>query len=87
METLLLIIFWIILIFYLFKLAIRYVLPWFVKRYIRNMQRNMHDYNQKTQQQQGGMKVRQSQKDEPKIDPDVGEYVDFEEIKDNNKTE
>jgi hypothetical protein len=86
METLLLIIFWLIVVYYAFTLGIRYLLPWIVSRYIRRMQRNMHNYSKK-QQKDGEMNVKYTGQDDPRINPDAGEYVDFEEIKDNNKTE
>ncbi len=86
--TFLMIVFWIILIFYALRLALRYVLPWLVRRYIRKMQRNMDAYNhQKSGDSTGEMKVKAGKTEEPKIDPDAGEYVDFEEIKDNNNTQ
>jgi hypothetical protein len=87
METFILIIFWLIVVYYAFKLGIRYLLPWIVGRYIRRMQRNMHNYNQQHQQGSGDMNVKYTSQEDPKINPEVGEYVDFEEIKDNNKTE
>lgn len=31
------------------------------------------------------VKVSYIREDEPKIDPNIGEYIDFEEIKDNEK--
>lgn len=86
--TFLMIIFWIILIFYALRLVLRYLLPWLVHRYIRKVQRNRDAYNQHQQDQQTGeMKVKQGKTETPKIDPDAGEYVDFEEIKDNNNTQ
>lgn len=87
MELFLLVIFWIIVVYYAFKLTLRYAVPWLVKRYIRKMQRNMDGFGQRQPGPKGkdGLKVEASGKDESRIDPEAGEYVDFEEIKDNNK--
>lgn len=89
MELFLLVIFWIIVVYYAFKLTLRYAVPWLVKRYIRKMQHNMDGFGQKHSgpQEKDGLKVDPSGKAETRIDPDAGEYVDFEEIKDNPKTE
>lgn len=89
MELFLLVIFWIIVVYYAFKLTLRYAVPWLVKRYIRKMQQNMDGFGQKhsSPQDMDGLKVDPSVKAESRIDPEAGEYVDFEEIKDNPKPE
>jgi hypothetical protein len=89
MELFLLVIFWIIVMYYAFKLTLRYAVPWLVKRYIRKMQRNMDGFGKgpSSAQDRDGLKVDPTGKGETRIDPDAGEYVDFEEIKDNPKSE
>ncbi len=89
MEYLLLVIFWIILIYYTLKLVLRYLVPWLVKRYINKVNRNMEDFARRQSQQPGhaGMRVDKNKEKGPRLDPDIGEYVDFEEIKDKPKPE
>lgn len=88
MEGFLLFIFWIILIFYLFRLFFRYGMPWLLSRYFRKMQEKMRDTHQaKKETKHGEVKVKMSGNDQPRVDPNIGEYVDFEEVKDNNKPE
>ena len=88
MEGFFLFIFWVILIFYLFRLFFRYGLPWLLGRYIRKMQDRMGRPQQsKNESNDNEIKVKMSVNEQPKVDPDIGEYVDFEEIKENNKSE
>ncbi|HOI31763.1 MAG: hypothetical protein RBR84_02415 [Bacteroidales bacterium] len=88
MEGFLLFIFWVILIFYLFRLFFRYGLPWLLSRYVRKMQEKMQGTHQAKQKpKEGEVKVKMPGNDQPRVDPDIGEYVDFEEVKDNNKPE
>ena len=84
MESFLLFIFWVIFIYYAFKLILRFVLPWLLARYFRKMQRNMGQRPQsESHQQEGEIKVKYKDNSQARVDPDIGEYVDFEEIKDN----
>ena len=46
------------------------------------MQQNSNSY-QNPQSNDGRIKVDKIPKNEPKIDPEIGEYIDFEEINDN----
>ncbi len=86
MEEFLLFVFWVILVFYLFKLFFRYGLPWLLSRYIKKMQQKMHAQQQPKQEtKEGEVKVKMPGQDHPRVDPNIGEYVDFEEIKENNK--
>lgn len=88
MEKFLLIIFWLILGLYLFRLAFRYLIPWFVARYIKKMTERMQQNhgNAKKNDENDGLNINYHQKKEPIIDPEIGEYVDFEEIKDNESS-
>lgn len=84
MESFLLFIFWVIFIYYAFRLFLRYALPWLLARYFRKMQRNMgHAPDNRQKEQEGQVKVKYKETTQPRVDPDIGEYVDFEEIKDN----
>ena len=86
MENTLTIIFWIIFTIYALRLAFRYLLPWLIarlmKRMANRMQQNSNSY-QNPQSNDGRIKVDKIPKNEPKIDPEIGEYIDFEEINDN----
>ncbi|MDA3943989.1 MAG: hypothetical protein PF694_10675 [Bacteroidetes bacterium] len=85
METFFLFIFWVLFIFYAFRLFLRYVLPWIIGRYIRKMQDKMgQSQNKNNQQKEGEVKLNYKESEHSRVDPDIGEYVDFEEIKDNN---
>ena len=85
MESFLLFIFWVIFTYYAFKLFLRYGLPWLLARYFRKMQRNMGQSPQNnSHQQEGEVKVKYKENAHTRVDPDIGEYVDFEEINDNN---
>ncbi len=85
MEKALITIFWIIFIFYLLRLAMRYLLPWLLARFMRKMAKNMQQkgFSQAHNQQQksdNDIYVDTGQASKQKIDPDIGEYVDFEDI-------
>lgn len=84
METFLMVIFWIILGFYLLGLAFRYLFPWLLGRFVNRMARKMQEQSQSYQQsttQQSDINISPNSKS-TKLDPDIGEYIDFEEIKD-----
>ncbi|MDO8897203.1 MAG: DUF4834 family protein [Bacteroidales bacterium] len=88
MEKFLTIIFWIIFTVYMFRLAFRYLFPWLIARYVKKMANRMQQQayqGQNNQSQDEKVKVSYIREDEPKIDPDIGEYIDFEDIKDNEK--
>lgn len=87
METFLMVIFWIVLSFYLLGLAFRYLFPWLISRFVHRMARKMEQQSQtyySTKKSQQDVNISPNRK-ESKLDPDIGEYVDFEEIKDNKK--
>jgi hypothetical protein len=85
METFFLVIFWVIVIFYLLRLGFRYILPWAIKRFIQKMHNKMTgDQASGGSRKSGEVKVNYSTVETPRIDPNAGEYIDFEEIKDDN---
>ncbi|MDP2237598.1 MAG: DUF4834 family protein [Bacteroidales bacterium] len=88
MEKFLTIIFWVIFTVYVFRLAFRYLFPWLIARYVKKMANRMQQqayHGKNNQSQDEKVKVSYIREDEPKIDPDIGEYIDFEDIKDNEK--
>ncbi|MEZ5083092.1 MAG: hypothetical protein R2750_06560 [Bacteroidales bacterium] len=70
----------IIIVYYLFKLFVRYVMPYIARYFIRRTVRNFENQHQ-SQQSPGEINV---EKTPPKKKPldDLGEYVDYEEIND-----
>ncbi len=72
-----------ILILFIVFFVIRLVTRFILKRYIKNMQERYKDkqqqYNQKTE---GDVTIKSSSKQNKKIDDDMGDYVDYEEVKD-----
>ncbi len=88
MENFFMIVFWIIFAFYALRLILRYLLPWLLTRFIRKMAGNMQQpFGQPNPpgQSAGETKVRMNQQDKPKIDPEIGEYIEFEDIKEPKK--
>ncbi len=89
MEQFLLVIFWIVVSIYLLRLALRYLFPWLVRRFIQKMVGKMSQQppaNPYTsRKKEGDIYVKTDKDDKPKIDPDIGEYIDFEDIKSNDK--
>jgi len=84
MELLLKIIFFLFLLSFLGKLFFRYVLPWWLNRFVKKQQKKYE------QQFNGHGRVYEDDEISIKketsngeVNPDVGEYVDFEEVDDN----
>ncbi|MBK9292674.1 MAG: DUF4834 domain-containing protein [Bacteroidetes bacterium] len=80
MEQFLTFLFYFILGIYLLRLGFTYLLPWLLRRWIKRMARHMEQQQQYHQNQTSDFNPPQKNKS-GKLD-DVGEYVDFEEIKD-----
>lgn len=87
MEKFFMIVFWIIFGFYLLRLVFRYLVPWLLARFIRKVAGNMQQQaNQYTAPKpEGTVYVNTEQAEKPKIDPEIGEYIDFEDIKESDK--
>ena len=84
MTTLLKIIFIFILIYYFFRLVGRYIFPWLLKRFMKNIQNKYQQNAEDTstpKKQKGDININHIPKSkEKKDDDDFGEYVDFEDI-------
>ena len=82
--------FWVILffviIYYGFKLFFRYGLPWILSRFVQKQQEK-YNRNQgfNPDKQEGDVTVKNNASKQEKNDAGFGEYVDFEDIKDNNE--
>ncbi len=87
MEVLLKIILFFFVLSLLARLFFRYVLPWWLKRFVDKQQQKFNQqYNDQNTRNEGETYIRK-EPEEGKVNPDVGEYIDFEEIDDNNETE
>jgi hypothetical protein len=71
----------IIIVYYVLKFAARYLLPLLLKYSIRKTQENYYRQYQATERKNGEIKVEYTPKKKPG-GGDLGEYVDYEEIKD-----
>jgi len=80
----------VILIFFVIsllgRLFFRYVLPWWLARFVKKQQRKyeQHFYNEQTINKEEKIRYDKSSV-EGNINPDVGEYIDYEEIDDNEE--
>ncbi len=75
-------------VYYGLKLIGRYVFPWLLKRFINKQQEKFYNQtqsgNSRTERQEGEVKITGAPQRSSKKD-DLGEYVDYEEIKDDKK--
>jgi hypothetical protein len=77
-----------IVIYYVFKLLVRFVFPFVVKNYLNKMQRNFYEQNPHldpdAKKKEGEVKVDscpENGKQAERKDDDFGDYIDYEEIK------
>ncbi|MDZ7741840.1 MAG: hypothetical protein U5Q03_08855 [Bacteroidota bacterium] len=73
------------LIYFASVFIIRYLLPWFIKKQFNKARENFYGDagNRQDHKTEGDMNIRyKKDKDQKKKDEDLGEYVDYEEIKD-----
>lgn len=83
-------IFLIFALYLFFRLFTGFILPWIVKLIIKRFQKRFYEQNPGTgplpNNHKGKVTIhRMSDKKENEIPPDLGEYIDFEEIN-NNQT-
>ena len=75
-----------ILLYYFFVVVIRYVIPWLFRRQVKKAQERFYGQAgpdpQKKRQGEVNFDYDSSGKGRKKKDDDLGEYVDYEEIKD-----
>jgi hypothetical protein len=79
-----------ILIYLIFRLLTAYVFPWLVRWYLKRFQKRFYRDNpwfaeQQRRKQQREDEVHVSGKPPQSKKADLGEYVDFEEIKEDKK--
>ena len=81
MKTLLII----LLIYLLFRLFTRTLLPYFVKNYVKKAQEKFYQQNPNTdpgeaKQREGEVKVKSRPQNKSQKKDELGDYVDFEEM-------
>jgi hypothetical protein len=85
-----------IIIYLIFRVVTRYVFPWLLKWYLARFRRKFYEQNPhlrqdepdygKSSSSRSKMKITIDPKDtKSNIDDSIGEYVDFEEVKEKNK--
>jgi hypothetical protein len=74
----------IIIVYYLFKLLVRYVLPGLARYFIRKTVEDI-EKQQKSQERKTGGARAENPRDKKSALDNIGEYVDYEEI-DDHKT-
>lgn len=77
----------ILIVYYVFKFISRYILPFFLKKMVENVQQKFNEQQQSQQQSTSakgkvGETVISKVPNEPKSNKEVGDYVDYEEVKD-----
>ena len=80
LRTILIIVF----VYYTVKLFARYVLPLLARYFIRRSQKAYQKQYQQPKRKMGEMNVEYEPEKKKELD-DLGEYIDYEEIKDTNK--
>jgi len=84
MELLLKIIFFLFLLSFLSKLFFRYVLPWWLSRFVKKQQKKYEQqfYDNGRVYEDDEIRIKK-EAGNSEVNPDVGEYIDFEEVDDN----
>ncbi len=87
LEALLKFLFIVIIIYYIFRIFIRYALPWFLARFMKKQQEKFNNMggfqrNDYSNPNEGDVKVKSNQSPKSNDDGEFGEYVDFEEVDD-----
>jgi len=79
----------IVIVYYVIKFIGRYILPLFVRKIVDNVEKKMRDQQQQYQNQQekssgkvGETVIAKKPSDYKEGNKDVGDYVDYEEVKD-----
>lgn len=80
----------IILLYLFFRLFAAYLGPWLVRRFLKRVQRKFYEqnphFNQEPEYKKGKVSIHKTKdtKDND-IPPDLGEYIDYEEVNNNQK--
>jgi hypothetical protein len=73
-------VFWILIIFYAFKFIARLLMPFLMRKMMQNAEKNFQNFQNKAQQKQS--EPVQNNFQSTKVKKQVGEYIEYEEIKD-----
>ncbi|HKJ06460.1 MAG TPA: DUF4834 family protein [Flavobacteriaceae bacterium] len=74
-----------IIVYYIFKFLSKLILPLFLKKVVSNMEekmKNQQQQNQRTDGEVGETIIDKKPQDKSISNKNVGEYVDYEEVKD-----
>lgn len=76
----------IIVLYMVLKLLARFILPWFVKLSLKRFQKRFYEQNPHLRQEktdkEGEVTITRIKKEKPEgVPDDLGDYVDYEEVK------
>ncbi len=71
----------IVIVYYVFRLFIRYVLPLLAKYFLKRTQKNYQKQYEKPKRKVGDITIEHTPEKKKELD-NMGEYVDYEEIED-----
>lgn len=74
-------IFWLVVIYYAFKFLARLLMPILMRKMMQKAEENFQTFQNQTQQRTSESSNKNTF-DNPKVKKQVGEYIDYEEIKD-----
>ena len=71
------------LLWYGFKIFLRYGLPWLIARFVRKQQAKQGQYQRSSNMnsEEGEVRLKKDPTQKTNDDTDFGEYVDFEDVK------
>ena len=76
----------IIIVYYAFKFIGKYIMPLFLKRVVRNVEKKMRDQQENQHKQETGnigeTVIAKKPEGTKESNKDVGDYVDYEDVKD-----
>ena len=84
MVTLLKIVIFILILSYIGRLFFQYVLPWWLKRFVKKQGKKYNKYYSDANPHKEGDIGISKETEDSIVNPDVGEYIDYKEIDDNN---
>jgi len=79
---------WLIVIYIFFRLSARFLLPFLVKHYLKKFQKKFYSQNGNFSENNGKrnrINIQRTNDKSKKSNSNFGEYVDFEEINNENK--
>jgi hypothetical protein len=81
MDMLLGILLFFVIIYYVFKLFLRYGLPWLLARFVKKQQDKYNQQQNGSQERKDGeVKIKNKTPQKIKDDKSFGEYVEFEDL-------